>query len=93
MVRSIFLVFSTVSTLVWGGAESNKNVVVELQDKAAYELYEHLNVRAEMLADGNSLVKNGENMACSRTSFYPGDLEYRCTLNVLVSPSGAVTGE
>lgn len=64
---------------------------VKLNEHESYQLYEHLNLVAEVEANGKSLVKKTDEIYCSRTSYYPGDFEYSCQVNLRISESGMLT--
>ena len=66
------------------------SVELKLSSEESYKLYDFLDVQAVEDPDGRVLVKRAENVVCSRSSFYPGDLEYSCTLSVQVSKAGQV---
>lgn len=72
-----------------GGLFANDlSIKVKLNEHESYQLYEHLNLVAEVEGNGKSLVKKTDEIYCSRTSYYPGDFEYSCLVNLRISESG-----
>lgn len=53
---------------------------VNLSEEESYQVYEYLKVPAVADPDGRRLVKETKDVFCSRTSYYPGDFEYSCTV-------------
>jgi hypothetical protein len=69
-------------------AEEALPLQAELNQKQAYQLYEYLNVPARPEPDGRRLVKRTDNVECAKTSFYPGDFEYSCSVSLAVDEAG-----
>lgn len=62
-----------------------------LNSQESYRLYEFLDVAAVADQGGKVLVKRSGNVVCTRTSFYPGDREYECSVEVYLNRSGEIS--
>ena len=62
-----------------------------LNSQESYRLYEFLDVAEVAERGGKVLVKRSGNVVCTRTSFYPGDREYECSVEVYVNRLGEIS--
>ncbi|NBX93666.1 MAG: hypothetical protein EB078_02840 [Proteobacteria bacterium] len=85
-MKSLFI-FS-VLTIGAGLRAQELPLQIELNSQQAYQLYEHLNVPVQADLEERRLVKRAGAVECSKVSFYPGDFEYTCSLNVSLDESG-----
>lgn len=74
-------------------ASDNEQVQINtvLNSQESHRLYEFLDVAEVAEQGGKVLVKRSGNVVCTRTSFYPGDREYECSVEVYVNRSGEIS--
>jgi hypothetical protein len=76
------------ATAVVASDNDELQIKTVLNSQESYRLYEFLDVAEVAERGGKVLVKRSGNVVCTRTSFYPGDREYECTVEVYVNRSG-----
>lgn len=88
-MKCLFLLTFLISPSVLFAEVNLRNPVeIALGEEESFQVYEQLQVPTEVEAGGKRLVRRGQNVSCSRSSYYPGDFEYNCTIQLLVTGQG-----
>ncbi len=88
LLSLITLMFATAAA---AGDNDDVQIKTVLNSQESYKLYEFLDVAAVAEQGGKVLVKRSGNVVCTRTSFYPGDREYECSVEVYLNRSGEIS--
>jgi hypothetical protein len=71
-----------------GSNNQELQIKTVLNSQDSYKLYEFLDVAEVAEQGGKVLVKRSGDVVCTRTSFYPGDREYECSVEVYLNRAG-----
>lgn len=88
LLSLITLMFATAAA---AGDNDDVQIKTVLNSQESYKLYEFLDVAAVAEQGGKVLVKRSGNVVCTRTSFYPGDREYECSVEVYLNRAGEIS--